>query len=1667
MARKVNKRFLVILTLIVMGGMVGAVGIFWWANRGDVQTHFARAKYYVEAAKQDPTKYQDARDAFQRALRIQPNNVEVLVAFGDMLHDMVRYDREQVNKDVQYWEAALVVDPGHAGALRRLMTEHKERAELSRGVNARQIYQKLGEYAKTLVGLEPDDPFAVACQHGAVIGQWLNGATVAEVDVNKATTALVVMAEAAMSKKAPDEPMARLYAARAMLEQARRLSDRPESIDKLYAQAQAMYADVPEPNRNPRLVLDRVRILQDLANAIARRQPPPGREERQYREEAFKKREEMLKVIDSLIAIAVETASPEQEEYAEAHNYQIGLMQSRGRSDEVPDVLQAALEVRPFDIGLRLALVRSMREMAQRRFAEERILNVEDARAELRDECGRMRLILEEPVKLDSALKGYRAFLTIQNGHFGRMIESIELKFLECTASPNNLALREEVESDVQQLVANVANREDPRWLWLEGRVKLLDSTNPRARREAVQLWQKAVDEMFARQQFDPGQVMELARLYASKGINQPGQAIAVLERLIEVQRAPQNISLLVRLLTAERRLAEADRYIRSLEAGGNGNVGAIELRIDWLRASGREKEIQPLVQALPEKTTVEKLVKANAFIVAREWQSAADLLAPLAEAEIASKEGQYAACRLLMFSYEAQAKMQKAVELAQRLVQADPKNADVQRLHASLTRQGPDTRPAGEDGNRQQEAFGQYAEHVKRAAEWESKAKEEPDKRDQHLKEARAERDQAADVLLTLEKTEVADQLAKGVRNPLAGGPVLNALFEHYYGQWQSRGFPAVDANDPARVNPDPDLRLVRGYAEKLELANWDSCRGQSYWARVHLGQGTHESSSGNHDAAQRHYESARIAAEEAVRQTGEFASSWVLLGQAQRATGQYDEAIRSFTKARERQSNNAYAIEGIIGCCLRLRDSDKLLLARRTVDEAERLFGQADWVLASKMDVEEASGNVAKVTGLREEFAKRGTSGAQSHLALASNYAKLHDTLLLEGKTVEAREIRRKMIASLETGIKKYPDSLDIVRQLAHVYWQQGDRDKATEVLKELAETDAWKARHEVAYLLAEYAVMQGDYEGAEGHFRIALQHALPDAAVAIRLRIAQLCFVQKRAPEGIAILTDVASKTENPRAVLGAVEVLMGYGRREEADTVVQAALRRYPGNVQLLIAASRLRLMNEDVRGSDQLIAQAIEADKGNPETIYWRGQIRLASGKINEAMADFRTTRDRSPINARFRAALAETYHLLGRTDDAIREMESAIQLSNADENTWGMLVDLLFADRRWLILERILRDARENVMLRGRRSWWADESRMWVMRNDMPKALFAAQKAVETSQTEENVLLLMNTLLLDKQFDLVLENTDRLMSKGKSPFPYWVYAVRAQAYHGKGNAADAFKEIKLAMDNAFEDATAASSVCRVFQNTLGVGALIAELEPRAGIPQWQLQLTNAYIAAQRWDKAVANTDDLVEKQLRKFAEPMQVQLLSVAAEAYTLAAATIPSALPKAQAAYTKFLELAPKNRIPVKQQIVALNNLACLLADHPTTPDPAAALIYSKRAYEMMQRADFVLPDIMDTHGWVLVLTGRQDMTNLAAGIALLRETVATPRAPVDAYYHLGMGYLLQKDFDRAATELARAQSAYMEKEAKGQILDASLKKKIDGALVNARQKQPVAGAN
>jgi tetratricopeptide (TPR) repeat protein len=776
-----------------------------------------------------------------------------------------------------------------------------------------------------------------------------------------------------------------------------------------------------------------------------------------------------------------------------------------------------------------------------------------------------------------------------------------------------------------------------------------------------------------------------------------------------------------------------------------------------------------------------------------------------------------------------------------------------------------------------------------------------------------------------------------------------------------------------------------------------------------------------------------------------GEFGQSWLALAQALHATNQFEDALKNYTIALEKQSDSADALAGTIQCLYAI---NKPADAKRKIDDARRALPSNTFFQEMEIQHELTWGNPEKAVAPREEQFKKNPEKAdacmalgQAYLSTARNRANKPDT------AIKAPEMYAKARDTFKQGIKKWPDEMAFYAYYAETATRSGELGDTEQVLKELTARDAWKGKPEPQLLLAEFYGIARRPADAEAAFRAVLEkHPTPET----QIKLANLLISQKKLDEAIKVLD--GNNPSDSRVAKRKVDVLLASNRPDDAEAALDQALKANPSSLDLLQLAAGVHITSGKFDRAEQRLNRALEIDQANATTHYYVGLMRMSQPKpdLRAAIEHLEKARASPTMGIEARFALADVLRRRENQDAAIRELEDALKAQPSNRRVRIALIDAYGAliPPRTNDAQRLIREVKSLP------NWQADpeilrrEANLLTVEGMYKEAVDRINEAVAAAP--DDVTLTRQALDLyikARRFPEVNQRVEQLLAKDKNL--WWAYQARAVSKRHQGNKEEAVKDFEAAFTAAaaLKDDQAAEEVVRSMGDVIGVDEALnriagrAEKEDRWKIIAARLQQTKGdnASAVKTLEQVLARAEQLVPVD-RENAYRFGGTLYLIAGQ---------PD---KSAQCYNQLLEMAPND-------MTALNNLACLLAEVMQPPKPQDGLQYSQRAYDLMLKAGRRDPLVLDTHGWVLVKCQKVD-----EGIEILRRANEIRPTP-DAHYHLGEAYLIKGFAEEAQVELEKARNLMKRLTSEKQPVDPSLQPKIEGASARAgvmrRQKQ------
>lgn len=1520
MARKVNTKFLVILTLAVGGSVVGAfaVAAYFDLGKGNPEEHLVAARKLTAEGK-----YDDAVEHYKSAISLRPDDPAIFVEFGDYLYENAWVDREYIPSAPAAWKRALEIDPGHLPALRKLLTFYEEAAKL---LAQPESFQEIRSASEKIIRLDPDDARAAAAFHTATLRGWLSGLATDERKVDQSTEAL-----AALMEKDPGNPDLPSYVARAKIKRALEYHSQGQARQASETLASAVETVEKSLEARPDDPVMRFRAGQ-VFMILSEQHPDPEQRAR------FAQR------YGPEIEKAAAGVTPEHENFFEVNDTAARLAVRNQDLPQAERIYRHMLEKKPEDLVVRLAVGKFLGDAHR----------LDEAVA-----------LLSKPFGGGKGLKGPAALMT-------REIEvqiRVELGnlLLSSVASAESSDERERLLKQVKQIYDETSKYggNSPQLLRFRGRAELADGRKV----EGVQSLAKAKSLLDQRRQRDEELNYLLARAYALT--NQTGEAKALFSQILERHPGFFEARLrLAELLVRENAVEAAKQHLDVLEKEKPDDPGVIRLRL-VTTDSKRTDDLQKYFDELPEGSRLETFTKIQIGLALGFEQEGLRMLEELRAANAGDPE----AALLLSQMHLAKERKDQALAVVQDALAHNPEHSGLKLLAKQISG----------------EATAEELAEMRRSFVMKV---EDPFQREMQL----------ADLARVSQDLKGYEQHLKNAEKIRPGdGKLADALFHLHLSQNK--------------------LTEAEKYLDRLKQANQDDAGGLLYRFKM---------------AAARSDEAEAMGiAQEVVKLYPEFSRSWLTLGQAQQANGRFQEAIQSYSRALEKQSDNVSAIRGLAQSHYSLNQPEQ---AKRFITRGREAVPGDVGFREMEINHELTHGQPEKAVGPLEELIEHDPRRGDLAALLGAAYLRMAQQKEQTAKGA-GEAMLTKARATLQDALQKWPDEQAAYVHMAELLTYQRDYVGVEKLLKEFAGRPAWNQRPEPYLMLADFYASAGNLLAAEEAARSAMANS--GGTTEVRRQLADVLARQAKLDEALEMLEPLKGQAQADRQ---RAQLLLGSGRPKDAESELKQSLEKNPDDLSLLHA---LALMYFEQRRYEEALTplnRIVERDPRNATARYYRGLVRLRGGNPEPELAitDLAAARDVNPEDVKVRTALVEAYRRHNQPERAIKELEAVLKQNPASREVRLALIDSYTAliPPDWKQVERLVYEAQANMQMSQDPVWYERGAQMWAAREDGARALDQVRKAMQLAPGERTTRVYLDVLLQNNAYQALLDETASASAEGQAP--WWMSNARAVARRRLNDRDGAMVEFEAALSAARTagDDVGSETVIRSLAREIGAAEAVARVEQKAKEdPRWRLIAALLYQNNRDYDNAMRMCDLILEHADEL--EPRQ-RLMALRFAGTIYQSAQPEPALDKAEQAYRRALEVD-------RDDLASLNNLASLLADRGSDESVQQALVYSEQAYTIMKKAGMLYPFVLDTHGWALTAAG-----NVDEGMDLLQQAVEK-QPSADSHYHLAEAYLRKSFPEEARAHLQQADLLLREAERGDSPFDASLRRKIDNATARA----------
>ncbi len=395
--------------------------------------------------------------------------------------------------------------------------------------------------------------------------------------------------------------------------------------------------------------------------------------------------------------------------------------------------------------------------------------------------------------------------------------------------------------------------------------------------------------------------------------------------------------------------------------------------------------------------------------------------------------------------------------------------------------------------------------------------------------------------------------------------------------------------------------------------------------------------------------FEEALARADEVIAEDPSNVTAYLVKGQAHEALKQTDEALAAFEQAAEVDPKSRTALLILGNFHLRRGNRDLAEPYFLRGPEVEPVF---DAYLALggfyAQDPDEAHDAEAEAAYRKALELAEGAQIGRGYQVLGAFYF--------------LRDRFEQSVETIEEGIEKAEDPLDLIYQLARMYREKGDDAKADELAVRATIVRPEDARPQL--VLSAHLGRKGDFEGALAAAERAVELAPDDYQALLRKAevLIELGFREgdsEMVGRGREIAEGVlAEEPSNAGALFVIAKLHLADKRPEDAIQALRAAIDVKPGWPEAhFLLGTALAAAGERTAARTEL-ARALELDQSLHEARRVLADVHAALGEHEYAIEEGRRYLQANPDSASTRVRVAQSLMILGQFDEALAEVQA-------------------------------------------------------------------------------------------------------------------------------------------------------------------------------------------------------------------------------------------------------------------------------------------------------------------------------------------------------------------------------------------------------------------------
>jgi tetratricopeptide (TPR) repeat protein len=796
----------------------------------------------------------------------------------------------------------------------------------------------------------------------------------------------------------------------------------------------------------------------------------------------------------------------------------------------------------------------------------------------------------------------------------------------------------------------------------------------------------------------------------------------------------------------------------------------------------------------------------------------------------------------------------------------------------------------------------------------------------------------------------------------------------------------------------------------------------------------------------AQKDHATAEAIARKLTLDKPEFARSWLALGNVLEAEERYDQAAPQFLVSLQKEANLLDAYVGLVRCYYALRRPDDAL---HTIEDGLKYLPNNQTLRQLRVRHELDYGKPdAALRDIEEELRDR-PDQPQLYVALADVVLRYVDMLYKNNQPDDAVKQSLEAVAVLKDKVVRWPNEPELYVALSRCQLAAKQPEEALKTLLDWASQPAWRAQPDPYLALSGFYEQTGVPDRSEDEMHDAM--ARSGYRADMQLRMASLLALHHKYDDALHLLRQV--NTDNPDVREKVIQILLVQGKFDDAQKELTSTLSRNPVNAVQLLTLWSLALLE---RGQNQEAAdratQALAINPRQQTALFCRGRARLRMQPPDAAGAlqDLEAVRQANPNRVDVRLYLADAHVLLSQPDEAASELLAALRIEPNNKDLRMKLVNLFSSGPHPRLLEalRLLQDVETVPPFDHDPEVFQNEAVIDSKLGNHDDALAKSEIAVRLAPDNPTVVRTnMQLLQGGHNYQAIVDHYAAMSDKLKTTsWALWNLALAEKRLGNDQTRADFKRALSAAVvEDQFIQLT---SIVQSLDQELGYGEAVKDVSAVAkDSVSAQIALAELYDTHKDGSSALKTIDGIM-KGFDKLRNRDKVIFLSSAAIMYQLA---IPPQTDKAYEAYQRLLQFEPDN-------LEALNNLACLLADDYSPPRAQEGLQYINSAISKMSRLGRTEPRLLDTQAWLMILNGSP-----AEGVHILNTIMSSFPPFPDEYWHLGEGYLRMETPDAAQAEMQAKLGLRLVNKRNAGAQDAVVRAKLQD-LVNRSEKMKLA---